>query len=213
VGGRTGLTTSGETTATTAAHDDRRDDVAPRVAEPRTHADRVDRWLSLAAGAGAIFAVAVSLYQANLARAQLRASAWPYLGQSNSYVPGQPYTREVTNEGVGPARIRAFTVLVDGKPVRTWGEVVRTLTGAPDSGIVYSSLGRGSVIPPGTARTLLRLPPGVQAARVWSEAQTRLETVICYCSIYDECWEASSERDEPEAVRTCAADSAGAFGD
>lgn len=179
--------------------------------EPRTRSDRVDRWLSLAAGVGALFAVGVSLYQAGLAREQLRASAWPYLAQSNSYLAGQPYTRQVENQGVGPARVRAFRVLVDGRPVQTWGAVVRGLTDAPDSGVVYSSLSRGSVLPPGTVLTLLQLPPGPQAERFWATAQTRLETVICYCSIYDECWEADSRLEEPAPVRACAMQAGTAF--
>jgi hypothetical protein len=149
------------------------------MSESRTSSGRVDRWLSIAAGVGAICAVAISLYQAALAREQQRASAWPYLNQSNSYVPGQPYTRQVENQGVGPARIRNFEVLVDGRPVRTWGAAVQALTGMGDSELIYSSFGRGSVLPPGTTRTLLQLPPGNQARVFWEAAQTRLETVIC----------------------------------
>ncbi len=101
---------------------------------------RLDRWLSIAAGIGAICAVAVALYQAALAREQQRASAWPYLAQSNSYVVGLPYTRQVENQGVGPARVRSFEVLVDGRPVQTWDAAVRAMAGAPDSGLVYSGL-------------------------------------------------------------------------
>src|SRR3954470_4189876 len=106
---------------------------------------RVDRWLSVAAAIGAVCAVAIAVYQAALAREQQRASAWPYLAQSNSYVTGQPYTRLLENQGVGPARVRSFQVLVDGKSMPDWGDVVRGLTGQPDSGIVYSAMGRGSV--------------------------------------------------------------------
>jgi hypothetical protein len=163
----------------------------------------VDRWLSIAAGVGAICAVAVSLYQAALAREQQRASAWPYLNQSNSYVAGQPYTRQVENQGVGPARVRTFEVLVDGRPVRTWNAAVRALTGKADSDLVYSSFGRGIVLPPGTTRMLLRLPPGDLAREFWKGAQTRLETAICYCSIYEECWRVDSGTREPVAVREC----------
>jgi hypothetical protein len=171
----------------------------------------LDRWLSMAAGVGAICAVAISLYQAALAREQQRASAWPYLNQSNSYVLGQPYTRQVENQGVGPARVRSFEVLVDGRPVRTWDAAVLALTGKANSGLVYSSFGRGSVLPPGTTRMLLRLPPGDQARAFWVGAQTRLETVVCYCSIYEECWQSESRADEPVAVRACRHDSTTAF--
>lgn len=180
--------------------------------EPRLSSERVDRWLSIAAGVGAVCAVAISLYQAALAREQQRASAWPYLTQSNSYVPGQPYTRQVENQGVGPARVRSFEVRVDGRPVRSWDEAVRALTGKGNSELVYSSFGRGSVLPPGTTRTLLQLPSGDQALAFWVGAQTRLETAICYCSIYDECWKAETQAEEPVAVGTCLHDSKTAFG-
>ena len=176
-----------------------------------SRADRVDRILSLAAGVAAVTAVAVSLYQASLAREQLRASAWPYLWQSNSFVAGQPYLRTISNEGVGPARVRAFTVLVDDRPVQSWNAAVRALTGEGEPALVYSSFGRGTVVPPGGSRTLLTLPPGERAAAFWREAQTRFHTVACYCSVYDECWLADSRRDEPLEVPACTADSATAF--
>jgi len=181
------------------------------MAEPRTRADVVDRVLSVCAGIAAITAVAVSLYQSALARRQLRASAWPYVSQGNAFPPGANYTRIVGNEGVGPARVRAFEVRVDGRPVRTWNDAVRALTGEGEPRLIYSSFGRGSVLPAGATRALLTLPGGERALKFWSEAQTRLETVVCYCSVYDECWRASSEQDEPRAVRECRVDSASMF--
>jgi hypothetical protein len=181
------------------------------VNEPRTRANAVDRLLSLCAGVAAITAVAVSLYQSDLARRQLRASAWPYVAQANAYTTETDYTRVVSNEGVGPARVRSFEVRVDGRPRRAWSDVVRALTGGPEPALVYSSFGRGTVLPAGASRTLLKLPAGERARRFWLEAQTRLETVVCYCSVYDECWRASSEAAEPAPVRACAADSAAGF--
>jgi hypothetical protein len=168
---------------------------------------RMDRWLSMAAAIGALCAVAIALYQASLSREQQRASAWPYLAQSNSYVAGQPYTRQLENQGIGPARVRSFQVLVDGKPAHNWSDVVGALIDQPDSGLVYYSFGRGSVVPPGATRTLLRLPPGNQARLFWQAAQTRLETVVCYCSVYDECWNADTRAKEPIRARACANES------
>ena len=176
-----------------------------------TSSERVDRLLSICAGIAAITAVAVSLYQTSLAREQLRASAWPYVSQSNSYLHDQPYRRTVTNEGVGPARIRDFRVLVDGRAVPTWNAAVQALTGAGEPALVYSTLNRGSVLQAGASRTILTLPPGQRAGQFWLAAQTRLVIVICYCSIYDECWTADDRKDEPEPVRECARDSTAAF--
>jgi hypothetical protein len=172
---------------------------------------RLDRWLSMAAAVGAVCAVAIALYQAALAREQQRASAWPFLAQSNSYLNGQQYTRQIENQGVGPARVRSFQVLVDGKPAHDWSSVVRALIDQPDSALSYYSFGRGSVVPAGATRVLLTLPPGNQARSFWQAAQTRLETVICYCSVYDECWRGDTRAKEPVPVRACADDSTAEF--
>jgi hypothetical protein len=59
------------------------------------------------------------------------------------------------------------------------------------------------VLPPGATRTLLTLPPGTRAERFWLAAQTRLHTVTCYCSVYDECWLADSRKEEPRDVDSC----------
>jgi len=173
----------------------------------RDSGDRLDRVLSICAGIAAITAVAVSLYQAALARQQLRASAWPYVTQGNSLTQGQPYQRMVSNEGVGPARVRSFVVLVDAQPVTKWNDAVKALTGEGEPALGYSSFGRGSVLPAGAEKTLLVLPAGDRAVKFWSEAQTRLRTVVCYCSVYDECWSADSEEDDPAPVRSCPAES------
>ena len=178
--------------------------------EEKSHST-VDRWLSIAAAIGAICAVAIAVYQAALAREQQRASAWPFLAQSNSYLTGQPYTRQVENQGVGPALVRSFRVLVDGKPAHTWSDAVRALIGQPDSGLVYYSFGRGKVVPAGATRVLLTLPPGNQALSFWQAAQTRLETVVCYCSVYNECWNADTRARQPQPVRACAEDSTSEF--
>jgi hypothetical protein len=178
-------------------------------ADERTQ--RVERWLSIAVGLAAIVAVVVSLYQASLARQQLKASAWPYISQGNGYTAGNPYIRTVGNDGVGPARIKSFRVVVDGRPVQTWNEAVRALTGEGEPALVYSSLGRGTVLVPGASRTVLSLPPGLRAQRFWLGAQTRLRTQVCFCSIYEECWLADSEEPEPTPQRACMSDSVAEF--
>ncbi len=173
--------------------------------------DRIERWLSLAVGIAAICTVAVSLYQTSLARRQLRASAWPYLTQSNSFPPGERYLRTVSNQGIGPAKVRSFRVLVDGKGVKEWNEAVRLLTGGGEPALVYSSFGRGTVLPAGATRELLALPAGARSQTFWLRGQTRMRTVACYCSVYDECWIADSEVSDPTPVKACAEGGAGEF--
>jgi len=78
--------------------------------------------------------------------------------------------------------------------------------------LVYSSLHRGSVILPGAEVTVLTIPAGDVAAAFWRQAQDgRVATRVCYCSLYDDCWIADSEADEPAPVRRCPADAASEF--
>src|SRR4051812_39016835 len=175
-----------------------------------TRTERIERYLSLGVGLAVIGALVVSLYQANLARAQLRASAWPYLTQGNDWSTGD-YQWTVSNQGVGPAKIRSFQVMVDSQPVQTWNAAVRMLTGSGDSTLTYSSFGRGSVMPAGSTRPLLRLRKGERAQQFWIAAQRRLRTVTCYCSVYDECWSADSELRDPVPIDACTTDPAAEF--
>ena len=177
--------------------------------EERTQ--RIERWLSIAVGVAAIAAVMVSLYQARLAREQLRASAWPYISQSNSFANGTPFRRFVGNDGIGPARVQSFRVIVDGHPVPTWNAAVRALTGEGDPDLIYSSVGRGTVLVPGASRTVLTLQPSPRTLRFAIAQQTRLRTQVCYCSVYDECWNADSELPEPAHVNSCSADTTAEF--
>jgi hypothetical protein len=165
---------------------------------------RTDRVLSASAVVAALAAVAISAYQAHLAREQQRASAWPYVAEWNSHTAGNPYRRTAGNSGVGPALVRSVQVLADGEPQRTWGDVVGALTGVADLTVVYSSFGRGAVLPAGASRVVLTVPAGPVAERFFAAVQTRLVTRVCYCSIYGECWVADSRDEEPLAVGTCA---------
>ena len=170
-----------------------------------TRSDLVDRILSISAMVSALAAVAVSVYEARIDRAHQRVSVWPYVTEYNSLVPGEPYRRSVENVGIGPALIRAFQVRVDGEPSRTWNETVERLTGLKDANFVYSTFGAGTVLLPGTTRTLLTIPPGDTALRFWKEMQTgRVSMSICYCSLYEECWLTRGR--EPEPMTTCPVD-------
>jgi hypothetical protein len=116
------------------------------MSEYATRTERLERYLSLAVGVAVIGAMLVSLYQANLARAQLRASAWPYLSQSNSW-EGGTYHFVTVNEGIGPAKVKSFRVLVDGHSVPTWNAAMRALTGEGEPALTYGSFGHGTVLP------------------------------------------------------------------
>lgn len=180
----------------------------------RTFSALTNRLVSASASVVAVAALGTSLYEARLNREQQRASVWPYVTQGNSGLGGG-FHRLVRNAGVGPALVRSFRIRVDDKPVRSWGEVVDAL-GVPATATTrrwtYSSIGRGTVLTPGETLEILTISDSVGALEFFRRVD-HMESVICYCSLYGECWSDSSEKDEPRAVDACpaAADSAGEF--
>ncbi len=174
---------------------------------------RVDRLLSVCAIIAAITAVAIAVYEARITREYQKISVWPYVMQYNEHIPGQTdYTRNIANNGIGPAVIRSFRVYVDGEPQQNWNGVLNALIGEQEPALIYSSMHRGKVLLPGVAEAIMRLPAGERATRFWQATQGgRFVTQLCYCSLYDECWVARGGAGEPEAVRECAVGLAGEF--
>lgn len=157
-----------------------------------------DRILSGAAGVVAVVALATAVYTAWITREQQKISVWPYLVQENSD-SGAIYRRLVVNAGLGPALVRSFDARVDGAPVHNWAAVFRA--GGIDTlprGVLTSSLGDGSVLQPGQALSVLTIPDSAVGLRFHARAVPHLETVICYCSLYGQCWRADSRKPRPE---------------
>jgi hypothetical protein len=156
----------------------------------------------------AIVALATGIYQAKLSRDQANASVWPFLLQGNSGNNG--YARIIQNLGIGPAKIGAFEVTVNGNVVHTWREAAESMHVALSwRGSVTTTMRAGMVIPPNTLTELLGLPDSndVRLFRA-ALAHTNLVTRVCYCSIYDKCWVGT---DDPEPTTSCRNDPARAF--
>lgn len=161
----------------------------------------------------ALVALATGLYQAKLSRDQANASVWPFLLQGNSGNNG--YARLIQNVGIGPARVMAFEVLMDGRPMHSWRELNDslhiTLTGR---GSRTTTMGAGVVIPANSVVDLIELPDSADV-RVFRGAiakKGKFDTWICYCSIYDKCWAGTGDT-APAEVRSCKNDPARAFHD
>ncbi len=167
--------------------------------------DRIEgitnRVVSASATVIAIVALSTAVYQARLSRDQAKASVWPYLIQGNSGNNG--YSRIVQNVGLGPAVIRGFEVLVDGKPTRNWTEAAAKLGISPTwKGKRSTTFRAGLVVPTGGLIELLNLPDTSDVRMIRSVAD-RLHTWVCFCSLYGDCWENRSDDYEPKRVKVC----------
>ncbi len=125
-------------------------------------------------------------------------------------------TIKALNKGVGPAIVRSTRVTVDGKPMRSWSEVMGAL-GLEKTSFRLSTISN-NVIAGGEVLPILVLDEADAFQQVRMAAEQRIVVEICYCSTLNECWvtgdEATSSRWAQTQVDACPVMGAGeAFAD
>ena len=165
-----------------------------------------------------IFALAIGAWQTRLMQSQARSSVWPHLSIGytyNSKVDENGFVWNVDNNGVGPARIDTVAVALDGKPMKTWKDVLKALGFHGELRVSTTSFS-GDVIPPSlnreTAISAIRINEA-DAAALFKAAVPRFTMDICYCSVYDDCWIAHWQNPKVDAVARCVARPETAFDD
>lgn len=180
-------------------------------------------WLDIGAALAALFISLVSLFVAmenqKTQRDLLAASNWPFLREvlSNEYNDRLDVALGVSNGGVGPAKIRTFQILYDGRPMRSGLDLLRHCCGlgATDADIVrrlplgyeYSMIDE-TVLRPGEDNVVLGLRREPSASEVHRRLIANLHRVsfrACYCSILNECWESDLRSTRTTPVARCAA--------
>jgi hypothetical protein len=141
-----------------------------------------------------LLALGVSGYTAYVQREQLRAQVWPHLTIGSSNV--DPDTAwHVTNVGTGPARVTAMRVLVDSAPATTWLDVEKAAGYRRGEGTIRSFISR-AIIPAGKEILFARPEAGDQSQLKFKDllpdGKHTLDVTLCYCSVLDDCWVASS---------------------
>jgi hypothetical protein len=146
-----------------------------------------------------VCALGVSLYETSLMREEQRAAVIPLVELSRSYylehdnAEGERVRLDlnIANVGIGPARVSDFQVRVDGQPQATWGETIQALIGRDQAVSYVQSTINGRTIPPDRSIKMLQLEDSDVAREILAEFN-RLEIEACFCSVFDECWLASS---------------------
>jgi hypothetical protein len=160
----------------------------------------------------------------------VHANSWPAL-QLESGNANDNGTLELSfsvhNAGIGPARVHSFGFMVGGVPVegewsienvaraccekafneavaRHGGDVRRALGSYPSNPVGKT------FISPGQDVTVVRWPRTPDNEKLWEvvdrarwNQDRRLTTRACYCSVFDECWIAESDKFPPRQVTSC----------
>lgn len=187
-------------------------------------------WSDTVVAVAALFVSAISLWvgiRTENANEQLvTASTWPFeqVVVSNADPDTSLNLRfQVTNAGVGPAKIESFELFWKGKPYRGGIQLLEDCCGykfvkstSPDAKNhmpLATGTVQGIVQRPGEVETFIGYRLGTDNLAVWStldKERSNISYRICYCSVLNECY-LSQLRSElsapgqlhPERVKVC----------
>jgi len=151
-----------------------------------------------------------SFVQADASRKMQRTETWPYVtyGTGNSTPEGKlEISLNLTNNGVGPARLEAMELLYNGKPMSNPREFLRVCC-AGDAKFAFMSEPVTGVLRPGQQANFIRFTKSKDNAAIWDKLDTERWKVVvrsCYCSIFEDCWIADNRQKAPQSVKQCPA--------
>ena len=158
----------------------------------------------------ALASVAISVLGNRTQERLLAASVWPYVsfGSGNTGDDGQKRVIgfTLTNAGNGPARIKSFSLEYDHQKITSGLTLLERCCDLRGVSLITSPV-VGRVLRPGDTITYLQLPFAEGIADGWSKLDHArfgsLTMSVCYCSTLNECFEARSDRDDPQPVEAC----------
>jgi len=140
----------------------------------------------------------------------LAASVWPFVSFSSGNTSDDGQKRVIAlslvNAGNGPARIRNFSLEFERQKLTSGHALLEWCCGLPKVSMLTSPV-VGRVLRPGESLTYLQLPFSDDIADGWNKLDRArfggMVMSVCYCSTLNECFEARSDRDDPQAVAAC----------
>ena len=164
--------------------------------------------ITLVSGAALALSVAallVSLLEVSAIRAEQRVQVWPYVQLDTRY-SADGYAIVATNKGIGPARVRIVEISFDGDVVDDLDQLIVDSIGAENafSYELYKSSNPTRSVMSADERISLFAVPWEERTRRLAEVWTdRVSVELCYCSVYDDCWQAQLDGGEPSEVQSC----------
>jgi len=182
-------------------------------------------WLDISLALSAFFVSLVSLFLAihngHTMERLVAANSYPNIDFSQSNMGDlhdglgmRPVLRlSLANTGIGPARLRAVELSFAGKPAANLHELLALCCTAEPAGSLpktnywHSGSLRGAMLQAGKEVDLFAWPEAANDPR-WARLRGLLGEIgarVCYCSVFDECYQADRRQPEPDRVRACPA--------
>lgn len=143
-----------------------------------------------------IYQARVMIRQAEIMQSQQHISVWPYLETLTTTMvlgdkPDEAYF-EIENKGIGPAIVKQVTMKVDGVIMKGNNELFETMIGKTDTLSISTIAVKNRVIAPGEKIRAFHIIGDDLVKRFAIAFQKKkFEYIICYCSVYKECWSSS----------------------
>jgi len=172
---------------------------------------RLTLWQTVLSVAGvfiAIVALFAALTESAAVRQQTAATVWPFvqlLIEDYDAEGNAGFTLSLSNAGVGPARMRALRLIIDGEPIRDWEHAVTLLDGKSTAQVTRNFVSDRVISPDETVVIISTMDPDLARRFQAAVANPNTSVTYCYCSIFNECWLADSQKDiqNPKPVEEC----------
>lgn len=136
-------------------------------------------------------------------------NSWPFLSYNTAN--GADISMSLVNDGVGPAKIEEIEVSWKGKAQRNALEFLKACCAyAQGTGRPQWELIAGRVLRAGQSIDILTLPHTSADEPAWkalndARISRNLSVNVCYCSVFDECWQEDVVRFslKPREVERC----------
>ncbi|PXA83223.1 hypothetical protein DMC47_44190 [Nostoc sp. 3335mG] len=168
---------------------------------PASPRNRLDLILAICAIFISAVSLVVAIQQSHTERSLVAADTWPYLQRilNNEYDGQRTIAIGISNDGVGPAKIKSVEMFYDGKPVTSGIDLLRQCcgldTGKPIPpqlpGGYESSIVDETVLRAGQDNPMLKFHEAEGTSPVVDRLRGSLLKIsfkACYCSTLDQCW-------------------------
>lgn len=199
----------------------------PEVHTVHTSHGRLPRWLELTIAVTALItsisSIAIAIHHGQIMEKLVQANSVPYMqgGFSNATPDGQGVlSLDLLNPGVGPAHEQSLRVKVGDTYVKSVRELIAASLGTERAAEAEEILNplknqvRKRFIPGGGKQQVFSIPRTDENARFWDLLNANRgdwDVEICYCSVFEECWQVLNSWADPEPVASCTRDESREF--
>ncbi|HWU26995.1 MAG TPA: hypothetical protein VN154_11400 [Rhizomicrobium sp.] len=125
----------------------------------------------------------------------VEANSWPFIGYNTGRNTDGAIWMGLANEGVGPAKIEAVELKWNGVARRNAVDFLEACCGYKrgEKGLSYEMVA-GRVVRAGDLVPFVVLPNNSETEETWNKlvaarSSPALTLTVCYCSVFDECWQ------------------------